>query len=221
MIIHTLVNPLTSISILRVPHMDLLNTMMINISTILVHRIIWIDNIGGTSTITIISVVYNMRTAKRAIGVVPEPRVDTWDVKSVATLWQQPESLVLSKLVQTNRAFRPFDQPFASSVLYDRYGVNDRLLQSHSSDEPDGMIDGATVLARELPVIMIPTVWLRIIILELVGAVVSPLAEAEAGLGDDEVVAEEKGEGGEESDEDDDGRGNAVSLVGLVGDGER
>lgn len=47
--------------------------------------------------------------AKRAVGVRPQPGVNTGDVKRVATLGKKTKRFVFSKLVQANRAVGPFD----------------------------------------------------------------------------------------------------------------
>lgn len=144
-----------------------------------------------------------MGPAKRAVGVGPEPRVDAGDVEGVTAFGQQPESLVLSKLVKTNRTLRPFDQPFVPFVLHDRYGVYDRLLQPHGSDEPDVMINRAVFVIHQPFIISAVRLRKVLVLVLVVVVVVPPIEEAEAGLGDDDVVADEEGEAGEECDDDD------------------
>lgn len=114
-----------------------------------------------------------------------QPGINTRDVKSMVAFWKKPKSFIFPKLIQTNRALGSFDQSLSFLVLINHDGVYDRLVQTNSGDEPNGMVN-VVVIEK----VFISGVGLGTLVI-LVVVVVSS-AETSTGLGYDDVVADHK-----------------------------
>lgn len=92
---------------------------------------------------------HHRSTAHGAVCVGSKPSVDAGEMKSVAALGQKPQSLILLKFAQTNRALCSVDQSLAGFELADGDGVDDRRREADGADVPDGVVQNRAVFFVE------------------------------------------------------------------------
>nr|GMC48256.1 hypothetical protein TorRG33x02_323630 [Ipomoea batatas] len=123
----------------------------------------------------------NGGAAERAVGVGPQPRIDTRDVERVAAFGQQPEILAVTELVKTNGAIRSVHEILAAFVAKNRYFTNHRRRQPDRTDIPDRMVHHRTPASFHKKVFILDA-----------KVAASPPLPAGAIPDNDQIVAEEK-----------------------------